>query len=91
MIAIPGTSPYEDSYVIKFPDGDVSLERNILAIPSDHLIHSVLEGETIQSIAFRYYGDSGMWGVIADANDILNPFEDVHADMELIIPNYGGQ
>ena len=31
-----------------------------------------------------------MWGVIADANDILNPFEDLHADMELIIPNYGG-
>ena len=29
MVTIPGTSPYEDSYVIKFPDGDVSLERNI--------------------------------------------------------------
>ena len=59
-------------------------------ISSDHIIHSVLEGETIQNIAFKYYGDSGMWGVIADANDILNPFEDVHEDMELIIPNYGG-
>lgn len=23
MVTIPGTSPYEDSYVIKFPDGDV--------------------------------------------------------------------
>ena len=54
------------------------------------MIHSVLEGETIQNIAFKYYEDSGMWGVIADANDILNPFEDLHADMELIIPNYGG-
>lgn len=44
MVTIPGTSPYEDSYVIKFPDGDVSLERNISAISSDHIIHSVLEG-----------------------------------------------
>lgn len=90
MVNIPGTSPYEDSYVIKFHDGDRSLERNISSISSDHIIHSVLEGETIQNIAFKYYGDSGMWGVIADANDILNPFEDLHADMELIIPNYGG-
>lgn len=64
MVTIPGTSPYEDSYVIKFPDGDVSLERNISAISSDHIIHSVLEGETIQNIAFKYYGDSGMWGVL---------------------------
>lgn len=89
MINIPGTSPYKDSFVIKYPDGDISLERNIPSIPSDHIIHTVLEGETIQNIAFRYYGDSGMWGVIADANDILNPFEDLHADMELIIPSYG--
>ena len=80
MVNIPGRSPYDDAYIIKFPNGDLALERN----------KAVLEGETIQSIAFRYYGDSGFWGVIADANDILNPFEDLHADMQLIIPNYGG-
>lgn len=90
MIKIPGTSPYSDSFVIKYPDGDISVERNRSSIPLDYVIHTVLEGETIQSIAFQYYGDSGMWGVIADANDILNPFEDLHEDMELIIPNYGG-
>lgn len=90
MATIPGASPYDDSYVIKFSDGDISLERNISSISSDYIIHTVLEGETIQNIAFRYYGDSGMWGIIADANDILNPFEDIKADMELIIPNYGG-
>lgn len=90
MIKIPGTSPYSDSFVIKYPDGDISVERNRSPISSDYVVHTVLEGETIQSIAFQYYGDSGMWGVIADANDILNPFEDLHEDMELIIPNYGG-
>lgn len=90
MIKIPGTSPYSDSFIIKYPDGDISVERNRSSISLDYVIHTVLEGETIQSIAFQYYGDSGMWGVIADANDILNPFEDLHEDMELIIPNYGG-
>lgn len=90
MIKIPGTSPYSDSFVIKYPDGDISVERNRSSISSDYVVHTVLEGETIQSIAFQYYGDSGMWGVIADANDILNPFEDLHEGMELIIPNYGG-
>ena len=73
MVTIPGTSPYEDSYVIKFHDGDISLERNISSISSDHIIHSVLEGETIQNIDFKYYGDSGMWGATADATDIPNP------------------
>lgn len=90
MANITGRSPYDDAYIIKFPNGDLALERNKADIPSNHVIHTVLEGETIQSIAFRYYGDSGFWGVIADANDILNPFEDLHADMQLIIPNYGG-
>lgn len=44
MVTIPGTSPYDDSYVIKFPDGDISLERNISSISTDYLIHTVLEG-----------------------------------------------
>lgn len=90
MLVIPGTSPYEDSYIIKYPNGDISLERNISSSPLDYIIHTVLEGETIQNIAFKYYGDSGMWGVIADVNDILNPFEELYSGMELIIPNYGG-
>lgn len=89
MITIPGASPYDDSFVLKYPDGDISVERNVSPIYNDYVVHTVLEGETIQSIAFKYYGDSGLWGVIADANDILNPFEDLHSDMEIIIPNYG--
>ena len=36
MVTIPGTSPYDDSYVIKFPDGDISLERNISSISTDY-------------------------------------------------------
>jgi hypothetical protein len=37
--------------------------------------HTMKEGETLQSIAYRYYGDSGYWGYIADANGILDPFD----------------
>ena len=90
---LKGASPYNNAYALKYNDGDYSLEAKPPVVPesSNDIQHTVKDGETLQNIAFRYYGDSGMWGVIADANDILNPFEDVHADMELIIPNYGGQ
>lgn len=82
-------SPYSDSYIVKYPNGDVSLERNLTpptVLGSQTTVHTVLEGETIQSIAYKYYGDSGMWGIIADINTIFNPFTELEAGMELIIP-----
>ena len=54
MVTIPGTSPYDDSYVIKFPDGDISLERNISSISTDYLIHTVLEGNVLYGFSFKY-------------------------------------
>lgn len=83
-------SPYSNGYVIRYPDGDESLEREVNTSYTDYVVHTVLDGETIQSIAFKYYGDSGLWGVIADVNDILNPFEELYGGLELIIPNYVG-
>ena len=86
-------TPYMDSYPIDYQDGDVSVERRgVDGLPAhtQRSIHTVKDGETIQSIAYQYYGDSGYWGIIADVNRIYDPFEDVVADMELIIPFYGG-
>lgn len=84
-------NPYTDAYLIDYQDGDVSLERRpYKQTPSSELItHTVLEGETIQSIAFQYYGDSGYWGIIADINNVYFPFDDVTAGKELIIPTNG--
>lgn len=81
-------NPYTDAYIIKYKDGDVSLERNFSSPEwsPQSIVHTVLEGETLQGIAFRYYGDSGKWGTIADANGIFNAFTDIEAGDELIIP-----
>lgn len=89
MIQIPGASPFNKGRIIKFPDGDQILVRDNYLISEDYTTHNVLEGQTIQNIAYAYYGDSGLWGLIADANDILNPFEDLYPGMQLKIPSYG--
>lgn len=83
------TTPYnvEDTFILKYPDGEYSLER----IDKTHLLkasdvtHVVIEGETLQSIAHKYYGDSGRWGDIASINEIIDPF-DITSGMNLIIP-----
>lgn len=89
MIKIQGASPFDKGRIIKFPDGDQILVRDPYLISESFVTHTVLEGQTIQNIAFAYYGDSGLWGLIADANGIMNPFEDLHSGLQLKIPNYG--
>ena len=48
-----------------------------------------MDGETLQNIAYRYYGDSGKWYLIAEANNILNPFQELEPYQILRIPMYG--
>ena len=82
-------SPYSESYGLSYDNGDVSLER----VPYKHIgsendcTHTVLDGETLQSISFQYYDDSGYWDIIADANNIINPLTDITPGLILIIPN----
>lgn len=82
-------SPYRDAVEIIYRDGTgSSLERQeqVYLISGNEPIHTVKQGENIQSIAFQYYSDSGLWYKIADVNDITNPFDDVTQGMQLIIP-----
>lgn len=88
-----GKDLYNSGYALKYPNGDYSLER---AIPSPILsdsdqIHTVMDGETLQSIAYSYFGDSGYWYQIAEANLIINPLSDKEffVGRRLIIPLYG--
>ena len=81
--------PYSTGVVVKFDDGDISMERSAVhpaAVTSYRNTHTVLEGETIQSIAFKYYGDSGRWMDICDVNSIYDPFEELKPGMEIYIP-----
>lgn len=81
--------PYADGVVIDLGEGDVQVERAPLQpvyLNSWKTTHTVLEGETIQSIAFKYYGDSGYWMDICDVNSIYDPFEELKPGMEIFIP-----
>lgn len=80
-------NPYSDSVVILFDNNDIILERQTLKKIKDVLVHTVKEGETIQSIAFQYYGDSGYWVYICDLNHIFNPFVELKEGMEIYIPS----
>jgi nucleoid-associated protein YgaU len=81
--------PYSDSVIVDLGDGDILVERTPAqpaTISNPKAIHTVLEGETLQSIAFQYYGDSGYWPAIADVNSIYNPFTDLKPNMQIYIP-----
>lgn len=82
---------YDSAYILHYPEGDSSLERNIPIVnfSDSDTIHVVKEGETLQNIAFALWKDSSKWYVIAEANNILNPITEVKAGMKLIIPAYG--
>jgi nucleoid-associated protein YgaU len=38
-----------------------------------HGVHTVKDGDSLPSIAYKAYGDATVWRLIADANDIDNP------------------
>ena len=89
---LTGSSPYDKAYIVKYDDGDVSLEVDPVTITrsTSDVLHPIKDGETLQNIAYRYYGDSGLWYVIAQANGILNPFAELEEHSLLIIPaSYG--
>ena len=83
------TTPYnvDDTFILNYPDGEYSLERldKTYLLKAPDVTHTVIEGETLQSIAFKYYKDSGRRGDIATINEIVDPF-DIAPGMNLIIP-----
>lgn len=82
-------SPYSNSTVINYDNGEQTIESN-LDLPLVDLgskVHVVREGETLASISYQYFGDSGFWGRIAQYNKILNPFTEVVPNKQILIPN----
>lgn len=79
-------NPYADGITYKFDNGDISVERNPINTGKYQAIHTVKAGETLHSIAFKYYGDSGRWVEIADVNSIYFYFRDLKPGMKLFIP-----
>lgn len=88
-----GKSPYDSAYIMQYDEGEFSLERRIPIpiVSNEDKTHTLMDGETLQSIAYRYYGDSGNWYKIAEANGIMNPLSDTElfVGRQLRIPLYG--
>jgi len=53
--------------------------------PTLHTVHRVVHGETLDRIAAHHYADPFNWRLIAEANDVIDPF-DVKPGSLLAIP-----
>lgn len=78
---------YSNYQLLKFNEGDFNLVRiPFIYNPSDNdKVHYISEGDRLDTIAYKYYGKSDLWYIIADANEIINPFE-LEIGTQLIIP-----
>ena len=67
-------SLYEIGYVVNFPEGDIGLYRTPVQFTGSisNTYHVISEGDTLLSIAQKYYGDQFLWYIIADANPSIS-------------------
>lgn len=84
---------YNKGLIIEFDDKEQNMFRNKLNQNNarNNDIHTVIEDERLEQISYKYYGNSKLWWVIADFNDIddslINPFEDLVPGTKLLIPD----
>lgn len=90
-ITVRENNLYANGYTFEKTQGREFLKRDKIEYsPSaeNDRSYRVIETDTIWSIAYRYYGDSKWWHVIADVNSIENPMDlSVLVGTELIIPD----
>tara|TARA_B100000927_G_scaffold163183_1_gene131514 strand:+ start:373 stop:681 length:309 start_codon:yes stop_codon:yes gene_type:complete len=56
----------------------------------DDIIHTVVVGERLDLLAFRYYNDSGLWWIISRANSLDPSIVSPKVGLELKIPQNTG-
>lgn len=75
---------------VLYVDGDqefIGTRQQIDTLPRpDDVFHTVVEGDRIDLIAYRYLGRAELWWVICDYNDIFFPLEFV-VGMVLRVPS----
>ena len=81
---------YDNGYTIYYKEGDRSLQRDFLSFTGSvyNLYHTIVEGETLYSIALKYYKSSYSWFIIADANpELITDIFDLPVGEIILIPN----
>lgn len=84
------SNPYITGRFVELHDGTVILKRRQLEYNTSSFndrSHRVSYGDTLWRLAFKYYGNSKLWWIIADVNNIINPFE-LTIGVDLLIPDY---
>lgn len=56
-------------------------------VQADDLYATAGVGDSLQLIAWRLYGDAKLWWVLADFNDVVDPFTPVAAGARLRAPS----
>jgi len=66
-------------FIIEYGNNERSLQR--VPIQFDFVEgdswYVVIEGDSLTAISTQFYGDPAFWYLIADANEIFNPFDDL--------------
>ena len=64
-------------FTVNYKEGDRSSQRERInfLVSADDKLHTIIDDDNLTQLAYRYYGDPILWYIIADANDIENPFE----------------
>lgn len=74
----------------QYADEDAFARQNPTSgTPAPHQVHQLQPGETLDRVAASHYGDPSQWRVIAEANDVLDPFA-VTPGQVLAIPELRG-
>ncbi|NGO72246.1 LysM peptidoglycan-binding domain-containing protein [Streptomyces boncukensis] len=64
---------------------DTERQNPTSGAPTAQRVHRVVAGDSLQSLAWREYGDATVWRVIAEANGIDDPSR-LPAGAELVLP-----
>lgn len=81
-------NPYSKGVIYKFSDNTPALLRGKLVYtesPKDQY-YAIEVDDRLDTIAFKFYGNSKLWWVLADCNNIIDPFL-LEVGSNIVIPN----
>ncbi len=80
---------YDNGFIIYYTEGDQAIYRNPLVFKGSvsDVFHTIREGETLLTIARKFYGTSFSWFVIADANpEVIDDIFSLPVGEVILIP-----
>lgn len=76
---------YEKSLIWYFEDGSQLIKDASTLVVNNPVIYPVPNGVTLLDLSLQFYGNHSSWYIIAMANNIIDPFENL-LGLSLIIP-----